>query len=424
LQISGTANTGSDFLDYQMAVVKDQLIIRAGTGGDRMTYYTIPNGGLGTAGDANQFTWKNDSPPQNYYGCSITMSHDGSMVAFNPGWEGNGACVPNKYTTPAPMDHKGFCITPFRRVGVSPAMTWNENVDVYGTSINWAPNEYRFGQYWEVDFIQWYFANNSDYLIGILRGDLAPVKGLWVVEWKTNRWTLVTPKTQAILACDPAIYLTPTTHALEAQGPSAAQADPVDPDDPQYQVISPAGGEIYRVGDMVHIKVRSAFSAASTVYLRFGKRTYMPDSLNRPIDPTIDSMLSFIIPDSAAILTGPDQITNYSLISDSCAIVIRTYGGGAGYSVSSPYFSIHARNASVLPASSRVQARIRATRMVPGSGVFMMDAGMRGAAFYDCQGKKVWEYARGGGLASPAKITVPQSLRRRIMFADYFNDRR
>jgi hypothetical protein len=295
---------------------------------------------------------------------------------------------------------------------------------VYGTSINWAPNEFRFGQYWEVDFIQWYFANSSDYLIGVLRGDLAPVKGLWVVEWKTNRWTSVTPRTQEVFACDPAIYLTPTTHVLEAQGPNAAQADPVDPDDPQYQIVKPAGGEIYRVGDTVHIQVRSLFSAASTVYLRFGKRTYMPDSLNRPIDPAMDSMLSFIIPDSAAILTGPDQITNYSLISDSCAIVIRTYGGGSGYTVSSPYFSIRARNASVLPAPSRAHVRFRADRMVPGSGVFALNAGIRGAAFYDCQGKKVWECSRGGGLSSPAKIELPQSLRRRILFIDYFRDPR
>jgi hypothetical protein len=291
LQISGTTLTNEiEFMDWQMAVAGDQLVIRAGTGGDRMTYYTIPNGGKGTAGDAHQFYWKNDSPPQNYYGCSITMSHDGSMVAFNPGWEGNGACVPNKYSSPAPMDHKGFCITPFRRTGVSPAMTWNENVDVYGTSINWAPNEFRFGQYWEVDFIQWYFANNSDYLIGVLRGDLSPVKGMWVVEWKTNRWTLVTPRTQEVPAFDPAIYLTPTTRVLEA------------------------------------------------------------------------------------------------------------------------------------PAQAHVP--IRADRLVPWSGVFALNAGMRGAAFYDCQGTKVWECGRGGDVSAPAKITVPQSLHSRIVFVKYFHDPR
>jgi hypothetical protein len=219
MQISGSiAESESDVVNMQMAVVGDELMYQGGTGGYRMAYYTIPNGGKGTAGDANQFYWKNDSPPQNYYGCSVTISHDGSMVAYNPGWEGNGACVPNKFSTPAPMDHKGFCITPFRRTGISPAMTWNENFDVYGTSINWAPNEFRFGQYFEVDFFGWYFSNNSDYIIGVLRGDISPVKGLWVIEWKTNRWTLVTPRSQQILALEPALYLASTSTVLPAQG--------------------------------------------------------------------------------------------------------------------------------------------------------------------------------------------------------------
>jgi len=404
--------------DYQMAVARDQLVIRAGNSGERIHYYTIPNGGKGTAGDANFFLWKNDVPPQAYYGCSITMSHDGSMVAYNPGWQGNGACVPNKYSTPAPMDHKGFCITPFRRIGISPAMTWNESVDVYGTSINWAPNEFRFGQHFEVDFVQWYFANNSDYLIGVLRGNLSPVKGLWVVQWKTNRWTLVTPRTQEVLAFDPAIYLIPQTHVLDIHGPVSPQTAPADPDDPQYQVVQPAGGEKYHIGDKMDIKVRSIAYAPSVILLQFGRRNFIPDELNRPIDPQTDSMMSFTIPDSAGLSTGPDQITNYSLIGDSCKIVIRSYGGSNPYMASSPFFSIRAKNASVLPGAP--MARSRASRLLQAADAVQVGAGVRGVEFYNSQGCRIWKWGRNGDTSLPVKVMIPQGLRNQAILYECY----
>ena len=122
------------------------------------------------------------------------MSHDGQYCIANSAWIGS-ACVPNKrsHGTINPddaMDHKGFYMTRFFRAG-DPAANLYTIPDEHGVSINWCPENYRYGSYSDVDFNGWSFSNNSDYVVGVQQGTLVAA-GVWVVKWGTNTWTCLT----------------------------------------------------------------------------------------------------------------------------------------------------------------------------------------------------------------------------------------
>ncbi|MBD3241626.1 MAG: hypothetical protein GF331_13635 [Chitinivibrionales bacterium] len=173
----------------------------------RTSYVTVPNDGLGTAGVEDMYVWVGDNY-ETLHGCGHTLSHDASYALANSNGIGS-ACVPNTKNDPG-MDHKGFYITPFRHT-YHEQISLDEHVDVYGTSINWCPTEYRLGLYSEVDFTDWNFSNSTSYVIGILKGsaivDLGMSFNLWVVEWAASKWTPLAPHTTSHMFIDPALYL-------------------------------------------------------------------------------------------------------------------------------------------------------------------------------------------------------------------------
>ncbi|MBD3393108.1 MAG: hypothetical protein GF418_13385 [Chitinivibrionales bacterium] len=150
-------------------------------------FITIPDGGAGTAGTGDiwwytNLTWKT-------FGCGYTLSPDGSIALFNTGDQGNDAeCHPSHASG---MDHKGFLVAEFPEPGTAQCGA-HEFVTEHAISINWAPEQYRFGAYYEVDFTDWSYANTGNYIIGVLRGSLAPDPGVWLVNWGTNEWTHLT----------------------------------------------------------------------------------------------------------------------------------------------------------------------------------------------------------------------------------------
>ena len=54
------------------------------------------------------------------------------------------------------------------------------------------------------------FLNNSNYVTGTLKGNLATSWGIWVVNWTTNVWTPLTPAQTATVFTGPAMYITGT----------------------------------------------------------------------------------------------------------------------------------------------------------------------------------------------------------------------
>ncbi len=181
-----------------------------------LVWLTIPNDGKGTATYADRWEYI-DPPAGGPYGCGRTMSHDGKIVAFGPGSQGNQDCVPNRINK---MDHKGFVVVPFQKVG-DPPLGFHEIIDEHALSIVWVPKKYRFGLFNEVDFTEWYICNNSDYVVGVQKGSKGTCRGVWLCRWESAVWTLLTPC--GTFAHTPAVHFD-MTDASHGPWPKAVHA--------------------------------------------------------------------------------------------------------------------------------------------------------------------------------------------------------
>ena len=201
----------------------------------RTGFLTIPNSGKGVASVYDYYEWENDDR-ESVFGCGHTMSWDGKYCAANSAFVGracgartNGAyclknltlegsgCLPNKYSViihsaldTQRFDHKGFYVTRFWRES-DPRVAIDDIVDKNGISVNWAPPQYRRGGYADVDFNQYEFANHPSYMVGVLTGlklrDYGFPNGIWVIDWRTNTWTSITPDDATLPFNGPAMYV-------------------------------------------------------------------------------------------------------------------------------------------------------------------------------------------------------------------------
>ena len=316
---------------YPISVVKDQILgafslLWQGMYVLRMGFLTIPDGGRGIALPQHMFKWANESGRQ-VWGCNSTMSFDGSLCLYIPGTAGMngsggamGICIP--------PEHRGFIVTPFRRVTDS-AITVDDHIDKYGLSINWVPMQFNYGLWDQMDFHGWSFGNNNDLAIGAQTGTLSPVKGFWMVNWKSNVWTQLTPPDSAIAAGWAAVYFTGT--------------DTMNVADPQYHVVRPNGGEQFSVGQACTVTVTSQRRATAGVRLKIdnGKYSFLLPGMTTSINPHADSVVVFTIPDSFAIEQGVGQTVKVSSVSDSCMICVLDYNLTTGFhDCSDNFFSI------------------------------------------------------------------------------------
>jgi hypothetical protein len=130
----------------------------------------------------------NDLPDTSIYGCGMTFTTDGSRLLYNPGSQGDPACIPNRESH---LDHKGFVIVPFYETS-APQMGRDELIMSHGISANFCPTDYRYGIHTDVDFTEWMLTRNSRFVIGLLQGDMVDEPGAWLVDWQTNTWTQLT----------------------------------------------------------------------------------------------------------------------------------------------------------------------------------------------------------------------------------------
>jgi hypothetical protein len=145
-------------------------------------WITIPNNGMGTATSGD--TWSYSNPGRT--SCGHAMSWDGSLVTENPAPPRNIPCIP------ANGMHVGPVIMPFFEKG-SPAI---DRVDLWLTkavSINFCPEEYYAdGKH---DYHEWNWTNHREYLTcreWISGASPWDPKGVWILHWPTNTWTLMT----------------------------------------------------------------------------------------------------------------------------------------------------------------------------------------------------------------------------------------
>jgi hypothetical protein len=300
----------------------------------RMGFLTIPDGGRGIAGPDNMYKWKNDDNRQ-FWGCNATLSHDGSQALYIGGAAGFGL----GYTNCLPPEHQGFVVTPFRRDN-DPPIDIDEHIVKYALSLNWCPKEYRFGKWDEMDFRGWSFSNRNDYAIGCQAGTLSPIKALWMVDWQSNIWTMLTP---------------PDSNISVDQGGAAVffsdSFSMVDDGNPYYRVIYPNGGEVFKVGQQCTVKVASQRdgNAGVKISLQNGLYSFMLPSITHAINPYVDSTVIFSIPETFTLkrysqaLGGIEEIP-ISTISDSCRICVQDYNATNGFGdCSMGFFRIRAK---------------------------------------------------------------------------------
>ena len=313
-----------------LPIVNDAWVYRTG-------YITIPDQGRGIAGDTDVYRW-NTPIDYNAFGCGHTQTFDGLYCLSNPGEIGNPSCVPH--------NHNGFYITNFRHTGDPPIDFRTEQTDKYAISINWCPLEYQNYSMAEVDFWGWYFGNSDEYVIGRQLGSLGQ-NGIWMVHWQENIWYRLSPAVDNILTLQPAVYFYNSSmpkidSTLFCQHDSSQVAPPYNPNDdwfnPRYCIKSPNGGEVLIQGHSLEIKLFAAHSGSAILSLSLnGGKNYAP-LLPHPIDPLIDTLILYTIPDSLLVLNEMR-----STISNQCLLQIMDYGNSKYFDRSDSVFSIVAR---------------------------------------------------------------------------------
>ena len=318
---------------YPISVAKDQILgafslLSQGVYVLRMGFLTIPDGGRGMAQPQDMYKWANEIGQQ-VWGCNSTMSFDGSLCLYIPGTAGMGG-MGGAMATCIPPEHRGFVVTPFRRE-TDPAVTIDDHIDKYGLSINWCPSQYNFGTWDQMNIHAWNFGNNNDLVIGAQTGTLTPVKCIWMVNWKSNVWTQLTPPDSIIAADWAAVYFTGT--------------DTGNVLDPHYHVVGPNGGEQFTVGQACTVTVTSQRDANAGVRLKIdnGKYSFLLPGMTTSINPHVDSTFIFTVPATFTLDQGAGQTIQISSVSDSCSICVMDYNPSTGFQdCSDNVFSIKA----------------------------------------------------------------------------------
>ncbi|MBD3419887.1 MAG: hypothetical protein GF398_07205 [Chitinivibrionales bacterium] len=153
---------------------------------DLATWVTIPDKGSGTAGGAELWTLQN--PPQ--WNCGYSMSHDGSLVCYNPGTSCSNipGCLPTDNG-----GHRGVVMLPFFEKNTAGASRCEMYASDNMISINFAPTKHTRNFDWHM--YQW--TNHREYLICRMTTSFPNYsgKGLWVLHWPSNTWTRVSDGT-------------------------------------------------------------------------------------------------------------------------------------------------------------------------------------------------------------------------------------
>ncbi|MBD3355654.1 MAG: hypothetical protein GF363_00725 [Chitinivibrionales bacterium] len=304
-------------------------------GGIRVDYtgfVTLPNGGTGLASADNIYTYSVPIPTS-AAGCAHALSHDGAYAVANANKFG-GSCVPKR--------HNGFYMVPFFTDSHPPVDPYSEMIELYGESINWCPHEYRYGGCGVVDWMGWGFTNDNRYLTGRL-GGRDPTNGIWLCEWEPNAWYPLTPRDSHIETCRPAAFIGPIEEILgdiETTSPVKHKSNsfvPIDPCDPGYEIIQPNTRDTLIVGDTLLVKVRSRRAGNATLYLTLqgGRYRYRLPTNGSTINPLIDSVHTFVVPDSVHCYDG-----SISTVSNYCGVMIQDYADCEFYDHSDESFVI------------------------------------------------------------------------------------
>jgi hypothetical protein len=336
---------------YQISVVKNQIWgaicpVVNGTILKRSGFMTIPDSGKGIALADNIYRFADNNKEQ-VFGCSHTMSFDGTYCVANPGH----AAETGDFSHCAPFQHKGFYVSRFYNDRDS-AVTTREHVHRYSHSLNWCPDKYLPWEWTVVDFNLYNFTNDNKILVGAQCGDSSSRQGLWAINWENNTWYPLNPDDVEIKASGVAAFIGSYDSAIldtlaqkQYTYIDTSVKNPIG-----YRVLTPGGGELFRAGEQCTIKVSSVEDGNAAVKIQFGK--YPPfNVLSHAINPRKDSVIIYEFPayfTRVKSVNGENVTEKITVDSLKCRFRLEHYTPGICDPIFSEPFSLMAKS-STLP---------------------------------------------------------------------------
>jgi hypothetical protein len=195
------ANLTGGAAEFTMGVSYNHIFTRFDDAHMGPKMITIPNNGAGTATNAD-FYKPTEYP---YWGCRCTISHDGYICVYNPGFDQWCHCMLDEGCL---TRYKSCVLLPFQEVTATPVSWPNTLVKTMAISINWAPANFLLlnpndtgGHGLDTNsqgsqVAGWCFTNDSTYLSCEAWGHkIGSDSGcIFLVHWPTNTWTrILTP---------------------------------------------------------------------------------------------------------------------------------------------------------------------------------------------------------------------------------------
>ena len=195
------ANLTGGSAEFTMGVSYNHMFLRFDDAHMGPKMITIPNNGTGTATNADFYKPTEYSP----LGCMPTISHDGRICVYNPGFDQWCHCMPDEYCL---ARHKSCVLLPFQEENAIPVSWPSVLVKTMAISINWAPADFLLLNPRDTaglgldsnnqgsDVRGWCFTNDCNYLSCDAWGHKIGTDSgcIFLVQWPTNTWTrILTP---------------------------------------------------------------------------------------------------------------------------------------------------------------------------------------------------------------------------------------
>ena len=186
-------------MEFTMGVSGNHMFLRVDDSHFGVKMVTIPNNGNGTATETNFYVPAGNDYPS--WGCMCTISHGGTVCAYNPGYDQWCGCLADEFCL---LRHKSVVLLPFQE-STAPSVGWQAVLlKTRAISVNWAPANFllfnpkdsthgldtnNLGS----DVKGWCYTNDSTYCVGDAMGQKigADSGTIWLVHYPTNTWTRI-----------------------------------------------------------------------------------------------------------------------------------------------------------------------------------------------------------------------------------------
>jgi hypothetical protein len=227
-------------ISFTIGLAANHFFARINTGGNDVPHMaTIPT--TGNATDADLWV----PTKQQIAGCMCTISHDGTIAAYNSAYASWCACLADQSCN---FRHHSLTLLPFEEKTTTPVPWIDTLVKTRAVSVNWAPKQYfsylpndtldgdaktsDFGP----DFGRWSYTNNNEYIVGsmvlanwyitpdslnkAIRAKAADSGAIWLVHYPTNTWTRIlrplSPISHSTLLDFPAVWIDPAVSVINS----------------------------------------------------------------------------------------------------------------------------------------------------------------------------------------------------------------